>query len=94
MQSPIALQRENYTMYVNDDCKAVDVSCDATSLADGNETNPQDNVRLISTTGAMNEKAGHVDSEGFLTVHNFAVTNSQGVETSQWHNTEANTTKG
>jgi len=52
-------------------------------------------VRLISTDGSMDPKAGHIDDEAktiddnpFIDVTNFAVSNSQGLELVQWHTNE------
>jgi hypothetical protein len=90
------MQRENFMRYQNKLCDSVVVECDKTSLADGDATLPKDNVRLMSEDGTISdEDAAHIDDEGYLTTDNFSVTNSQRLEASQWHNSDAsNTLKG
>lgn len=72
------------------------MECTKASIATGDQSNPKGNVRLV--TGGVEQgtfptvqyftegdgMGGHVDAEGTLTVDNFAVTNSQGLEPSRW----------
>lgn len=67
------------------------VECTAADIGAGDVSSPRGNVRLVADDGTIPDpKNCHIDdeptktSEAFISVHNFDVKNSEGLELIRW----------